>query len=149
MRPSRPLMIYSSDAGSMNHRIGRLVFGIGAGFLVAFLAFRWVSDTSSRAERVAEELAVNAARVTLESTLGISDLEIVDPLAPDRSVGKTYVYPAEPGWQVSGYYRRSATDLWHPYLVTLDENLRLSRLRISDSALRSRDGERGVLEVLP
>lgn len=133
----------------MNHRVGRLVFGFGVGFLIAFLAFRWVSDTSSRTERLVEEQAVEAARITLESTLGIGKLKIVDPLAPDRAVGKTYVYPAGAGWQVSGYYRRGAADLWHPYLVTLDEDLQLSQLRISDSGLRARDGERGILEVLP
>jgi len=91
---------------------------------------------------------VLASRVLLQTTLAIGSLQVVDPLAPDRVVGKTYVYPAGTAWEVSGFYRRNAQDLWHPYLLTLDASLGLLHLKISDSALLDRNGE-AQLEVLP
>jgi len=140
----------------MPQRIGRLAFAISVGLLVAFTAYRWVNDAGPRAERASlaraerafEESVVLASRALLQSTLAIGKLELVDPLAPDRVVGKAYVYPSSSGWEVSGFYRRDARDLWHPYLVTLDATLQLAHLKISDTALLARNGE-GVLEVLP
>ena len=88
------------------------------------------------------------SRLLLEATLGLGKLEVVDPLRPDRVVGKAYVYPAGQGWEVSGYYRRNSQDLWHPYLLTMDASQMLVQLKISDTALLGRDGE-AQLEVLP
>lgn len=133
----------------MNHRIGRLIFGIGAGLVIAFLAFRWIEDPEPRIERQRQEAAVTAARQSLIAKLDIGQIEIVDPLAPDRQVGKTYVYRAQDGWEVSGYYRRGPSDPWHPFLATLDNSLVLSHLKISDSALLDRGSGDGLLEVLP
>lgn len=133
----------------MNHRIGRLVFGFAIGLIAAWLAYRSVIDADTRAERAMQEQAVTASRAGLEETLRLGKLEIVDPLAPDRVVGKAYVFPADDGWQVSGFYRRDSQDLWHPYLVTLDSSMTLLKIKVSDSALLARDGESGVLEVLP
>lgn len=59
-------------------------------------------------------------------------IEIVDPLATDRSVGKSYIYPADNGWEVSGYYRRYTSDHWHPFLMTLDTNASLVSLAVRD-----------------
>ena len=133
----------------MNHRVGRLLFGFGIGFLAAFLAFRWASELGPRAEREVQEAAVMASRALLEDTLAIGQLEVVDPLAPDRVVGKGYVYPSGDGWQVSGFYRRGPQDLWHPYLISLDAELGLAHLKVSDSALLDRQGEREIVEILP
>lgn len=130
------------------HRVGRLVFGFAVGLLAAFLSYRWVADSGGRAERALQERVVLASRQHLTATLAIGELEVVDPLAPDRVVGKVYVYPADSGWQVSGFYRRDARDLWHPYLATLHDSLQLAHLKISDTALLARNGE-GPLEVLP
>ena len=132
----------------MKHRIGRLVFGFVVGLLVAFLSYRWIMDTGPRAERALQESVVAESRVLLVATLNIGDLVIVDPLSPDRVVGKAYVFPAGEGWEVSGFYRRNAQDLWHPYLVTLDASMALLHLKISDTALLYRNGE-SVLDVLP
>ena len=133
----------------MNHRIGRLVFGFGVGFLLAFLAFRWASDPAPRLERQLQESVVVSSRFFLQETLALGELEIVDPLAPDRKVGKTYVYRANEGWEVSGFYRRDERDAWHPYLVTLDDKLGLLLLKVSDPALLDRQGESPALEILP
>ena len=133
----------------MSHQIGRLIFGLGVGLLLATMAYRWAADTGPRAERLIEEQVVAASRVSLESALNIGQLEIVDPLSPDRKVGKAYIYRAGQGWEVSGFYRRHAEDLWHPYLVTLNDAMHLTHLKFSDTALLDRDGEDGLLEVLP
>ena len=132
----------------MNHDVGRVVFAVVVGLLVAVLSYRWIMNTEPRNQRFQEEAVVTEARFLLQSTLNIGALEIVDPLLPDRVVGKTYVYPRDDGWDVSGFYRRDENDLWHPYLIALDANLALERLRVSDSALLDRDGV-GMLEVLP
>jgi hypothetical protein len=132
----------------MNHRVGKLAFGFSVGLLVAVLAYRWAADTGPNVERQREENVVMASRVWLESTLDIGPLVIVDPVSPDRKVGKVYVYPAGDRWEISGYYRRDKIDLWHPYLITMDAALALKHVKISDTALLRRNGE-GPLEVLP
>lgn len=88
------------------------------------------------------------SRVQLQSLLALDDPTIVDPLLPDRVVGKAYVYATADGWEVSGFYRRDENDLWHPYLVTMDAGFVATHVKVSDSALLQLDGE-GVLEVLP
>ena len=133
----------------MNHRVGRLVFGFGAGFLVAFLAFRWASDPAPRLERQLQESVVASSRFLLQRSLDIGELELVDPVSPHRKVGKTYVYRANDGWEVSGIYRRAESDLWHPYLVTLDSKQELLHLKVSDTALLDRQGDNPELEILP
>jgi hypothetical protein len=133
----------------MNHETGRLLFGLGVGLLVAFGAYQWITDPMPRTERQLEETVVIAARNLLESELAISEVEIVDPLAPDRKVGKSYVYRSEEGWEVSGYYRRDAEDLWHPYLMALDNSLKLTHLKISDPALVGTATDKSYLEILP
>ena len=119
----------------MNHRVAQLLFGLAVGLAVALLAYRWVTDPAPRAARVEEERVVHEARRWLVQLVAAGDLEIVDPLAPNRKVGKVYVYAEPPGWAVSGYYRRSEADRWHPYLVTLDQALELQRLKLRDASL--------------
>jgi hypothetical protein len=133
----------------MNHRIGRMIFGFGVGLLVAILSYRWIMDTAPRAERQLQETVVIAARELITSTVGAGALEIVDPLAPDRVIGKSYVYPIEGGWEVSGFYRRDEVDLWHPYLLTLDDSMALTHAKVSDKALLPKMSEDPRLEVLP
>ena len=132
----------------MNHGVAKLVFGFSVGLLVAVLAYRWAADTGPNPERQREENVVMASRDWLESTLDIGQLVIVDPVSPDRKVGKVYVYPAGDRWEVSGFYRRDKNDLWHPYLITLDAALALKHMKVSDTALLHRTDE-GLLEVLP
>jgi hypothetical protein len=133
----------------MNHRITRLAFGLGVGLLVAFMAFQWITDPGPRAERQLEEAVVAMSRQHLEATLANADVELVDPLSPDRKVGKTYVYRAGDGWEVSGYYRRDQNDRWHPYLMTLDASHAMTHLKVQDSMLRESAEHNELLEVLP
>ncbi len=117
----------------MNHKMGSLVFGAVVGLLVAIWAYQWVSDPAKRARRTEQETVVETSRTVLRDKLAIGDIELVDPLAPQRKVGKVYVYPLANGWEISGYYRRSDQDLWHPYLMALSQELSLESLKISDS----------------
>jgi hypothetical protein len=133
----------------MNHRIARLIFGFGVGFVVAFIAFKWITDPAPRVERQLEESAVMVARTTLQNALGLPTIEIVDPLAPNRKIGKSYVYRAADGWEISGYYRRNEDDRWHPYLMGLDDSLAIIRLKIRDAEFVERAAADPMLEVIP
>lgn len=117
----------------MNRRPGSIVFGLVVGLLVAVLSYRWITDTERGAERAEQERVVMASRSLLQETLEIESLDIVDPLSPERKVGKVYVYPQQPGWEVSGYYRRSENDQWHPYLLSMDGDLSLENLKVKDN----------------
>ncbi len=119
----------------MNHRIGAGVFGTVVGLAVAFFAYQWITDPEPRAARAQEEQVVAAARLRLTEIVASGELEIVDPLAPNRKVGKVYVYAEPPGWAVSGYYRRDEKDRWHPFLATLGDDLALVRLKVRDPVL--------------
>jgi hypothetical protein len=119
----------------MNHRIGRSLFALGVGLVVATLAFQWITDPEPRARRQAEEQAVQASRVLLREAVGQENIEIVDPLSPNRKVGKVYVYAETPGWAVSGHYRRSEDGRWYPYLMHLTEALEMHALKADDAAL--------------
>lgn len=133
----------------MNHRIGRNVFGLAVGLAVAAFAFQWISDPGPRAERAQEERVVEVARTLLAAVVDSDGLEIVDPSAPNRKAGKVYVYAEEPGWAVSGYYRRSEEDGWHPYLMTLTKGLELVSLKVQDQGLAARAAADPKLEVRP
>ncbi len=133
----------------MNHRIGRIVFSLGIGLIVAIFAYRWIVDPAPRAERELQESVVATSRDLLVEKLAIGDIEIVDAIAPDRKIGKTYIYRANEGWELSGFYRRNENDLWHPYLMLLDNSAALTHLKISDGALLDRASDDAVLEVLP
>jgi len=121
----------------INHRVLRWIVAFGVGFALAILAFQRISDPEPRLQRAREEAAVLAARDLL-TVYVVQDgaLEIVDPLATNRKVGKVYVYPNDHGWDVSGFYRRGPTDKWHPFLMNLDAGTRLVSLSVRDTDLR-------------
>jgi hypothetical protein len=104
------------------------------GLLVAALSYEWISNPAGREERAIQISVVEVSRQHLEAVIEADLLEIVDPLSPNRKVGKVYIYPEAQGWAVSGYYRRSSDDAWHPYLMTLGVDLTLSHLKIHDRA---------------
>jgi len=135
----------------VNRKIGGIIFSIIVGLAVATMSYRWITDPQSREIRLLEEQVVTRSRGILAETIASGPLEIVDPLAPDRKVGKVYIYPATDGWEISGYYRRGATDLWHPFLMQLDETLALVHLKISDqdAVLVERGSKDPLLEVMP
>ncbi len=133
----------------MNHKIGRLIFGFGVGLLVAVFALKWISDPAPRAERALQETVAVAARQILKETLGLDGLEMVDPVEPDRKVGKSYIFRRNDGWEVSGYYRRSDGDRWHPFLMVLDDSVALMSLKVQDPELIDRAQSEALLEAIP
>jgi hypothetical protein len=135
----------------MDHRIGRAVFALVIGLLVALASYQWITNPEGRVERVVQESVVEASRGQLKSVIGSASLEIVDPLSPNRKVGKVYVYPEGDNWAVSGYYRRDENDRWHPYLMMLKADLSLSFLKLQDRDQRliERAREDPLLEISP
>ncbi len=123
----------------MNHRVGQSLFALVVGLAVAVFAYQWITDPAPREQRQVEERAVLASRDLLVSAVGVTSLEIIDPLAPNRKVGKVYIYAEEPGWAVSGYYRRDEDDRWHPYLLRMTADLELHALKAEDAALDIRE----------
>ena len=119
----------------MSHRLGRILFAAVVGIGVAFFAYQWITDPAPREERRQEEIAVNASRQLLLDTTMLQDIQIVDPLAPNRKAGKVYVYREGGGWAVSGYYRRNESDRWHPYLLQMNTDLVLLHLKVKDDGL--------------
>jgi hypothetical protein len=135
----------------MNHRIGRVVFVLLIGLLVASLSYRWITNPEGRVERALQESVVESSRGHLRSSVGIDSLEIVDPLAPNRKAGKVYIYAEGDGWAVSGYYRRDEDDRWHPFLMTLnaDQSLSFLKLKDRDQQLIERATSDPLLEINP
>lgn len=122
-----------SKESQINHRILRWVVALAVGFAIMTFAFLRISDPEPRMQRAREEAAVLAGREILQEYIAIGpNGDVVDPLAPRRSVGRVYVYPTDSGWQVSGYYRRDRTDAWHPFLLELDSAGRLVSLSVRD-----------------
>ena len=135
----------------MNHRIGRVVFALFIGLLVAWFSYRWITNPEGRVERALQESVVESSRGHLRSAVEIDSLEIVDPLAPNRKAGKVYIYAEGDGWAVSGYYRRDENDRWHPYLMTLntDQSLSFLKLKDRDQRLIERAASDPLLEIAP
>ena len=135
----------------MQQRKGGIVFAVLVGLVVAVLSYRWAVDTRPREERLRQEQVVLLTRDALVETVGSGALEIVDPLAPDRKVGKVYIYPFADGWEVSGYYRRDDNDLWHPYMMRVGQDMKPVGLRLSDQdpTLVEKGKHDAMLEVFP
>jgi hypothetical protein len=133
----------------MNRRVGGYVFALIVGLLVAFLSYRWITDPAPRFERELQERAVLTARAHLRAAVAGGDLEIVDPLAPKRKVGKVYIYRSGDGWEISGYYRRDEEDGWHPFLMSLDETREMVGLKIKDPRLVEAAASDSRLDVSP
>ncbi len=135
----------------MNHRIGRTVFALVIGLLAATFAYQWISNPAGREERALQVSVVEASRRHLQAVVDAGALEIVDPVSPNRKVGKVYIYPEGQGWEISGYYRRSVDDSWHPYLLSLSADQSLAQLKIKDRSegLAERAAKDPQLEISP
>ncbi len=133
----------------MNHRVGRIAFVFSIGLLVAYLSYEWITNPAGRVERELQVAVVESSRELITAVVGANNLEIVDPLSPNRKVGKVYIYPEGDSWAVSGYYRRGEADRWHPYLMQLraDHSLRSAQLQDTNSELLERAASDPLLEI--
>jgi len=118
----------------MDHRVGRIVFALLFGLLVAWSSYQWITDPQGREQRVLQISVVETSRELISAIVNDGVLEFVDPAAPRRKVGKVYIYPEGRGWAVSGYYRRGEGDRWHPYLMTLGADRSLLSLKLRDNS---------------
>jgi len=121
----------------VNHKVMRMVVALAIGVFLALFSYQRITEQEPGLARAQEEAAVLAARIILREFVAVeSEIEIIDPLAPSRVIGKVYIYPADSGWQLSGYYRRVSVgrdDRWHPYLLSLDAGLVLLSLSVNDT----------------
>jgi len=124
-----------------------MVFGAVVGLLVAWLAYQWITDSTRQEQRAEQERVVHAARNILVARLALDEPELVDPLEPQRKVGKVYIYPVEDGWEVSGFYRRNEDDRWHAWLMLLDPALGLQLLKVQDPAVAGRAEMDALVEI--
>lgn len=116
-----------------SNRYMRWFVAIGVGVVLSLYAYRIATDPEPERRRVIEEAVVLEVRELLGSyVLPGGELQLVDPLSPDRKIGKVYVWPNADGWEVSGFYRRGKNDRWHPYLMNLDSSWRLKSLAVRD-----------------
>ncbi len=116
------------------HRIFSLVFALAVGITLALYSFQRIADPEPARQRAREEAVVMSAREILRAHVSSEkEIEIADPLAPNRVAGKVYVYPNGNGWEVSGHYRRGDVDRWHPFLMALDEKVELISLLVRDN----------------
>jgi len=127
-------------AAFVSHRYTRWAVAFLAGLLISLYSFQRISDPEPRQQRAREEAAVQAARPILRGYVApAGELQLVDPLAPDRKVGKVYIYPVASGWEISGHYRRDSQDRWHPYLMQIGGDASLISLSVQDADPRLLD----------
>lgn len=122
------------DEAMINHKVIRPIFALSIGLVVSLYVYQYVSDRQPILQRAKEESVVISSREILHNYVSPrNNIEIVDPVSPNRSVGKVYIYPTDDGWEVSGYYRRNQNDLWHPYLMLLNGDSGLILLTVQDT----------------
>ena len=118
----------------MNHKYASIIVSLVVGIAVALYAYDRATDPEPRLQREVEEAVVVLARDILKGYVAPnSNVEFVDPVDPERKVGKVYISPIADGWEVSGYYRRNGRDSWHPWLMSMDSSMQLRVLSVQDS----------------
>ena len=122
-------------APALRHNIARFTIALAVGIALALYAFHRATDPEPALQRAREEAVVRSARDILRGYIEAGpEFRLVDPVSPDRKVGKAYIYPTVSGWEVSGHYRRDATDRWHPFLMELDADRALVDLAVKDGS---------------
>jgi hypothetical protein len=137
---------------SLMHRVVKLTLALGIGLTLSLYAYHRVTDPEPAVQRAREEAAVLAARDILRRYVAPANaLRIVDPVSPRRKVGKSYIYPTDSGWEISGHYRRGDLDRWHPFLIRLHPDKSLAGLSVKDddATLAARAREDARLTVQP
>jgi hypothetical protein len=122
------------DEAMINHKVIRPIFALSVGLVLSFYVYQCVSDRQPTLQRTKEESVVMLSRDILQNYVSPrNDIEIVDPVSSNRSVGKAYIYPINDGWEISGHYRRDQNDRWHPYLMILNGDAELISLTVQDT----------------
>jgi hypothetical protein len=118
----------------MNHTVIRPLLAFAIGLILALYSYHRITDPEPARQRAIEEAVVMSARdIVLSYVAPGAEIELVDPLSPDRKVGKVFFGRAGNGWELSGHYRRGEDDPWHPYLMKLDGESGLESLAVRDA----------------
>ncbi len=117
----------------ISHKVVRPLVAVTVGLVLALYSYQRITDPEPGLQRAREEAVVMVARDILQSYVSPGNLiEIVDAVSPASKVGKSYVYPTDDGWELSGHYRRDENDRWHPYLMVLNGDAGLKSLAVQD-----------------
>lgn len=117
----------------ISHKVVRPLVAVTVGLVLALYSYQRITDPELGLQRATEEAIVMVARDILQSYVSPGNLiEIVDAVSPASKVGKSYVYPTDDGWELSGHYRRDENDRWHPYLMVLNGDAGLKSLAVQD-----------------
>ena len=117
----------------ISHKVVRPLVAVTVGLVLALYSYQRITDSEPGLQRTIEEAIVMVARDILQSYVSPGNLiEIVDAVSPASKVGKSYVYPTDDGWELSGHYRRDENDRWHPYLMVLNGDAGLKSLAVQD-----------------
>ncbi len=117
----------------ISHKVVRPLVAVTVGLVLALYSYQRITDPEPGLQRATEEAIVMVARDILQSYVSPGNLiEIVDAVSPASKVGKSYVYPTDDGWELSGHYRRDESDRWHPYLMVLNGDAGLKSLAVQD-----------------
>lgn len=116
------------------YTIKQIIFALTIGFALSWTVYQSTVKPPYQAQRQLEEKIIKKANILLIESLQLPvGIEVIDPINPDKDVGKTYISPENEKWQISGYYRRSEMDDWHPWLMNLDQDLLFIELSVQDS----------------
>ena len=121
----------------MKHKFLKIII-----FLILFIAaliytYKNVYEPISVNQRGDEIQIIHITRSIIKSYIDISpDIEIIDPLNPNRKIGKSYIFPSDNGWEISGYYKKTDYDNWHPWLISLNSVNELVSITVKDDNLR-------------
>ena len=113
------------------YTLGQIIFALTVGFLAATSVYFSSTSPDITIVREREEAVIQQSEKLFITILQMPNTtQIIHPLNPDRDVGKSYVYPLDGGWQISGFYRRNQNEEWRAWLINLDKSLKLIDLRV-------------------
>ena len=113
------------------YTLGQIIFALTVGFLASTSVYFSSTSPDITIVREREEAVIQQSEKLFITILQMPNTtQIIHPLNPDRDVGKSYVYPLDGGWQISGFYRRNQNEEWRAWLINLDKSLKLIDLRV-------------------
>jgi hypothetical protein len=113
------------------YTLGQIIFALIVGLFAASVVYFSSISPNISIQREKEEAVIKQSEKIFMTILQMpSSTEMVHPLNPDRDVGKSYIYPLDGDWQISGFYRRNQNDEWRGWLINLDKSLNLIELRV-------------------
>ena len=113
------------------YTLGQIIFALTVGFLAATSVYFSSTSPDITIQRESEEAVIKQSEKLFMTILQMPNTtQIIHPLNPDRDVGKSYIYPLDGDWQISGFYRRNQNEEWRAWLISLDKSLKLIDLRV-------------------